>query len=445
MTAQPPQQPWGWEARTGLHACHAKACGTPALLPPATQLLELEAAVCPCFYGAAVPPLLFAFYVSEQLDLEAQAQSAPLNSPAAGLPSSDCGGIGHELGEVNSTGQVATSSWGSSEAPLTCGQGGDAQSSGRLFGNAIPSSTSSSASAGSGTGWDSSREQGWRMGTLINPSSASIWPGSLAEDGSMPAGSLTGGRVTKGRLMERAQRADAGLDLGMEGDEDEDEDGRPIEGGARLPGGQALDLPEMLVSPHTASSWQRTDERWRGARAWSDLCGCYICTGSSFRSCITGGSAHELARSAQGPASMTRVTMFQTSYPHVFWCLVCARVLLLQVRVRALVSVLGAEVAYVGLSRTPRIMLSVGGQKAQANLAALQVCLLAAAPTTSVVHGAGAQLPTGAAWGCAVCLRVGLGKAWAKHLLSWFLRTELESHTPKEPACCASSLAHTCP
>eukprot|EP00983_Pelagomonas_calceolata_P100964 1158637-Pelagomonas_calceolata.AAC.4 len=37
-----------------------------------SQLLELESVFCPCFYGAAVPPLVFAFFVSEQLELKAQ-------------------------------------------------------------------------------------------------------------------------------------------------------------------------------------------------------------------------------------------------------------------------------------------------------------------------------------------------------------------------------------
>jgi hypothetical protein len=49
------------------------------LLHSRLQLLELEYVFCPCFFGAAVPPVMFAFYVSEQLELQALRRISGLN------------------------------------------------------------------------------------------------------------------------------------------------------------------------------------------------------------------------------------------------------------------------------------------------------------------------------------------------------------------------------
>lgn len=44
---------------------------------------------CPCFFGAAVPPLLFAFYVSEQLELQARTRHSDARFASSGV--SDAG------------------------------------------------------------------------------------------------------------------------------------------------------------------------------------------------------------------------------------------------------------------------------------------------------------------------------------------------------------------
>lgn len=162
------------ETRFNNVAMLLKKSISPAFL---SQLLELESVFCPCFFGAAVPPLMYAFYVSEQMEVQSQARPSDVSAQSkhsnlepnqegssSTAPDSDAsardsiglmsGGAGLRSGSISDTG-------GSVNATLTSHEGGS--QTGGLRGAVAPGHQAISCTSGSDVRGDTLNNQNDNM------------------------------------------------------------------------------------------------------------------------------------------------------------------------------------------------------------------------------------------------------------------------------------------
>ncbi|KAF5838907.1 hypothetical protein DUNSADRAFT_1998 [Dunaliella salina] len=257
----------------------------------ASYLLELESVFCPCFYGAAVPPLVFAFFVSEQLELKAQADDSrdafeseqlELEAQASNSPA--------ESGPVSSSLNGQHTGSGAQDAGVDSGQGGGI----------------------GGTPGDS-------------PAEARAVDAPWSSD----------------------KREDRIADCEEEGEQNGHEDGSQEEPRRQLDTSQ-----ENKTSRN--SDREPPSSEYSGSGSWA------IRTQSRQATIPDPGILMDDDEGTPGEDESSPLTRQPLDLVQIL------------VRLRGLVSVLGAEVAHAGLSRTPRIMLGVGTEQAQASRAALQ-------------------------------------------------------------------------
>eukprot|EP00200_Dunaliella_tertiolecta_P014051 CAMPEP_0202395062 /NCGR_PEP_ID=MMETSP1127-20130417/93771_1 /ASSEMBLY_ACC=CAM_ASM_000462 /TAXON_ID=3047 /ORGANISM="Dunaliella tertiolecta, Strain CCMP1320" /LENGTH=559 /DNA_ID=CAMNT_0048997739 /DNA_START=145 /DNA_END=1823 /DNA_ORIENTATION=- len=250
----------------------------------ASYLLELESVFCPCFYGAAVPPLVFAFFVSEQLELKAQ----EINGRAASSSVSsswNCQQKSNEVGDATvNNGQDRGIGGTSGAADLSVGANSlGAPLSSYAKEQSVQEEEEEEKEEAEAAEEDQGDHEGGELdepGRRMNVSEVNgIGMNVLEEATPRMNSSITSQAVST--QPRRATIPDPGIVM-------DDDEGSPAEDDTSPLNRQPLDLVQILV------------------------------------------------------------------------------------RLRGLVSVLGAEVAYAGLSRTPRIMLSVDTERAQASHAALQ-------------------------------------------------------------------------